>query len=279
MHKPFIAILFLFLFLSGLHSVAQPGSSSGAEVRPAFTQFKLIAHRGGITEGKFNEYDPRSIQAAIDSGYWMLEIDVRPTKDHQLVVHHDNDLKRIYGVPGRVEEMTLAQLKSVKALKGNYSPMTLEEVLQMMKGKIKIMVDLKPSEPAPWFNSRINDLLKKYDMLADALFLRNDVMSFYEGGKFGFRMSELDKIKQLVANHDKVINRYYLFDHGNRINAETARWCQKNNIPVCTSVNIGHYKMEDPFMGAKRDIEYLIKCGITLHQIDSDFDDFFPDPL
>jgi hypothetical protein len=72
-----------------------------------------------------------------------------------------------------------------------------------------------------------------------------------------------------------VVDKYYLFDHGNRINAETARWCQKNNITVCSSVNIDHYKMEDHYMGAKRDIEYLNKCGITIHQIDSDYDDFF----
>lgn len=243
--------------------------------RHQFSNYKLIAHRGGIVEGKYNEYDPRSIQAAIDSGYWMLEIDVRPTKDNKIIVNHDADLLRVYGISKRIDSMTLAELKSIKALKGNYSPMTFEEVLQVMQGKVKIMVDLKPNKPEPWFNIEINNLLKKYNMLNDAFFLRNDVMQYYDGAKFGFRVSEIDTIKKLMNQDIDVVNKYYLFDHGNRINAETARWCQKNNITVCTSVNIDHYRMEDHYMGAKRDIEYLNKCGITIHQIDSDYDDFF----
>jgi len=240
-----------------------------------FSNFNLIAHRGGIVEGLYNEYDPRSIQAAIDSGYWMLEIDVRPTKDNQLIVNHDADLIRIYGISNKIDSMTLAELKLIKALKGNYSPMTFEEVLLLMKGKVKIMVDLKPSKPAPWFNKEINRLLKKHNMLDDAFFLRNDIMQYYDGGKFGFRVSEIEIIKNLMLQDKNVVDKYYLFDHGNRINAETARWCQKNNITICSSVNIDHYKMEDHYMGAKRDIEYLNKCGITIHQIDSDYDDFF----
>lgn len=277
MVKALLPFIFCLLWHFDASAQANTAGSGLSEVRPAFAKYKLIAHRGGIVEGRFNEYDPRSIKAAIDSGYWMLEIDVRPTRDHQLVVHHDNDLERIYGVSGRVENLTLSELRSLKAMKGDYHPMTFEEVLQMMKGKVRIMVDLKPSDPAPWFNRSVNELLKKYGMLEDALFLRNDVMSFYDGGRFGFRMSEIDRIKALVANHDPVIKRYYLFDHGNRINAEAARWCQKNNIPVCTSINFGHYKLEDPYKGAKRDAGYQVQCGIIMHQIDSDFDDFFLD--
>jgi hypothetical protein len=66
-----------------------------------------------------------------------------------------------------------------------------------------------------------------------------------------------------------------MFDHGNRLNAESVRWCQKNNIMVCASVNFGHYTLEDPVNGAKRDIEYLRKSGVRIFQIDSDFDAFF----
>ncbi len=54
-----------------------------------YNGYKLIAHRGGIVEGKYDEFDPASIQAAIDQGYYMLEIDVRETRDGVLIVHHD----------------------------------------------------------------------------------------------------------------------------------------------------------------------------------------------
>ena len=29
----------------------------------------MVAHRGGIVEGKYNEFDPASIRTAIDQGY------------------------------------------------------------------------------------------------------------------------------------------------------------------------------------------------------------------
>jgi len=244
-------------------------------IDPKFKKYKLVAHRGGICEDIYEEYDPRSIKAAIDSSYYMLEIDVRATKDSVLVVNHYDELKITYGLDKNISAMTLAEFKKIKAQKGGYNPLTLEEVLQMMKKKdVKIMVDLK-LETTVWYNKKINAMLKKYDMLKDAVFLRNDVIDLYDGGKFGFRMSEMDKIKKMVAEGKDVANKYYLFDNGNKINADAARWCQKNNILVCPSVNFGHYTLEDPKTGAKRDIEYLIKSGVTMFQIDSDFDAYF----
>jgi hypothetical protein len=112
-------------------------------------------------------------------------------------------------------------------------------------------------------------------MLQDALFIRNDVSSFYDGGLFGFRMAELESMKKRIAAGEDIKNKYFLFDHGNRLNAESVRWCQLNNILVCVSVNFGHYSMEDPIFGAKRDIEYLKKSGVKIFQIDSDFDAYF----
>jgi hypothetical protein len=52
--------------------------------------------------------------------------------------------------------------------------------------------------------------------------------------------------------------------------------CQSVSIPVVPSVNFGHYRIENPKRGAKRDIEFLKECGVTQFQIDSDFDDWLP---
>ena len=260
--------LFIFLIIAVTQTQAQSAN-------PKFQKYKLVAHRGGICEDLFEEYDPRGIKAAIDSGYSMLEIDVRATMDSVLVINHYDELKITYGLDKNISSMTYAELKKIKAIKGGYCPIAFDDLLQLMKkNNVKIMVDLK-LETTPWYNKKINDMLKKYDMLRDAVFLRNDVIGFYDGGKFGFRMNEMDKIKKMIKEGKDVANKYYLFDNGNRINAEAARWCQKNNILVGPSVNLQHYTLEDPFKGAKRDIGYLIKCDVTMYQIDSDFDDFF----
>lgn len=242
-----------------------------------FSNYKLIAHRGGITENVFDEFDPRSIQAAIDSGYWMLEIDVRPTADKQIILHHDGTLKRIYGIDKRPEDLTLNELKKLKTSKGGYAPQTLEEITANCQGKIRFMVDVKPESAQPWFYSELVRILEKYNMLESAFFIRNDIEPFIKKGMYGFRMSELPEMKKRMANGENINKKYYLFDHGNRINAEAARWCQQNNIEVCTSVNVGHYQFEPHRISAQRDIDYLKKSGVLIFQIDSEYDQFLKD--
>ncbi len=240
-----------------------------------FRQHRLVAHRGGIVEDLFDEFDPRSIEAAIDSGYWMLEIDVQPTADKQVIVHHDRTLQRIYGDHKTASEMTLAELKKLKAKNGGYAPMTFAEVAAMCRGKVHFMVDIKPEKPEAWFCAAIGEALVENQLLQGAYFIRNDLRAAFDGGKYGFRMAEVEEMKKRLAAGEDIAASYYLFDHGNRINAETARWCQKNSIEVCASVNVGHYRQEFHLEGARRDIEYLRKCGVTVFQIDSPYDAFF----
>jgi glycerophosphoryl diester phosphodiesterase len=240
-----------------------------------FKDYRLAAHRGGIIEDIYDEYDPRSIQAAIDSGYWMLEIDVQPTEDHHIIVHHDYNLERIFGIDKKSTEMTLTELKKLQAIHGGYAPLTFDEVVKICEGRIRFMMDLKPGNPEPWFNAEIKRVLEAYDMLDETYFIRDELKTFYQKGKYGFRMYEVDKMRARLISGENIAAHYYLFDHGNRINAEVARWCQKNHIEICASVNVGHYRMEHHFNGAMRDIDYLKKSGVTLFQIDSQYDDFF----
>ncbi len=240
-----------------------------------FSAYRLAAHRGGITEGIFDEYDPTSIMAAIDSGYWMLEVDLRPTADKQIVVHHDKDLKRIYGVDKDVSELTMAELKELRATKGGYAPLSFDELVAVTKGKVRFMVDVKPRDPEQWFIEQIKLTLEENNILHETYFIRNDLRKYFGKGKYGFRMHEAMAMKERLDSGENIAAHYYLFDHGNVINAQAARWCQKNAIDVCASVNVGHYRMEDHYMGARRDIEYLKKSGVTMFQIDSPYDSFF----
>jgi len=153
--------------------------------------------------------------------------------------------------------------------------MTFEELAHKCQGKKRIMMDIKPSQPEAWFCEEINSVLEKYNMLVDAYFIRNDVRPFFKKGKFGFRLNEAEEMRERLRQGEDVAAHYYLFDHGNRINAEVARWCQRNSIDVCASVNIGHYKMEEHRAGARRDIQHLKSCGVTMYQIDSDYDQHF----
>src|SRR5262249_23480542 len=66
--------------------------------------YKLIAHRGGIVDDQHPENSPGSLQTAIARGYWMVEVDIRRTKDGEAVLQHDANFQRFYGDPRNIED-------------------------------------------------------------------------------------------------------------------------------------------------------------------------------
>ena len=99
-----------------------------------------IGHRGA------RAYEPentlRSFKKALEIGVDAVEFDVRKTKDNQLVVIHDADVKRTTDGEGLVSELTLEEIKGFSAEKGEKIP-TLKEALDFLDNKAKIVIELK----------------------------------------------------------------------------------------------------------------------------------------
>lgn len=71
-----------------------------------------IAHRGGASEAPENTLP--AFERAVELGYRYLETDVHATADGVVVAFHDDDLMRTCGRPGRIHEMTWAELSTVR---------------------------------------------------------------------------------------------------------------------------------------------------------------------
>jgi glycerophosphoryl diester phosphodiesterase len=99
-----------------------------------------IGHRGA------RAYEPentlRSFKKALEIGVDAVEFDVRKTKDDQLVVIHDANVKRTTDGTGLVSELTLEEIKRFSADKGEKIP-TLKEALDFLDKKVKIVIELK----------------------------------------------------------------------------------------------------------------------------------------
>jgi glycerophosphoryl diester phosphodiesterase len=99
-----------------------------------------IGHRGA------RAYEPentiRSFKKALEIGVDAVELDVRKTKDNQLIVIHDADVKRTTDGKGLVNELTLKEIKALSTEKDEKIP-TLEEVLDFLNKKVKILIELK----------------------------------------------------------------------------------------------------------------------------------------
>jgi len=196
-----------------------------------YDRYRLIAHRGGIVEGVYNEFDPASIQAAIDQGYYMLEIDVRATKDGILIVHHDSDFSRFFNDPRRVNECTWEDVKTIKSVKGNYHPLSFEEVCKMCTGKVKMMIDAKVSPEAPDFYHKLGAIMEKYNLIQGAYFINNEARNYFWGrAKFLFRANEANTVIEKYRKGEDVSCHYFLFDDGAKLTSSLIKMCQSAYI-------------------------------------------------
>lgn len=100
----------------------------------------IIGHRGAA--GYEPENTLRSFRKAIEIGVDWIELDVRQTADGHLVVIHDDTVDRTTNGHGRIREMSLTELKNLDAGKGDRVP-TLEEVINLAKGRVKMIVEIK----------------------------------------------------------------------------------------------------------------------------------------
>ena len=114
-------------------------------------QIKLIAHRGDVSKGVENSLE--ALEAAAKEKAAYAEMDILLTKDHQFVVMHDYNLKRLAGVDKDVKDMTLAEVQGLKIQQDGHTshiPSFEEYVKRAKELKTKLLVELKPhgGEPA-----------------------------------------------------------------------------------------------------------------------------------
>jgi glycerophosphoryl diester phosphodiesterase len=109
----------------------------------------IIAHRG--YRAKYPENTLASFRASIDAGVQMIELDVMLSKDRKVVVIHDGTLDRTTNGYGSVDGCTIKELKALDAgswfqsrFAGERIP-TLEEVLEDVKGRAMINIEIKTS--------------------------------------------------------------------------------------------------------------------------------------
>lgn len=99
-----------------------------------------IGHRGA------RAYEPEntllSFKKALELGVDAVELDVRRTKDGEIVVIHDAKVDRTTNGKGPVSELTLREIKQLVTEKGEKIP-TLEEALDFLDKKVKILIELK----------------------------------------------------------------------------------------------------------------------------------------
>jgi glycerophosphoryl diester phosphodiesterase len=87
---------------------------------------------------------------------------VRLTRDREVVVFHDRALKRLTGATGRIEERTLAEVRALRLLRTREQIPLLREVLDLVHGRVPLLVELKPTLVWPALERAVTRALDGY---------------------------------------------------------------------------------------------------------------------
>ncbi len=129
----------------------------------------VTAHRGAKVSAPENTM--AAFRAAMEAGADYIELDVQHTLDGQIVVLHDADFMRMGGDPRKIAVLTGAEVSGIDigrkygtAFTGEHAP-TLEEVIDLVRGQMKINIELKYNVPDSTLAPAVIELLRRKDFM------------------------------------------------------------------------------------------------------------------
>lgn len=231
-------------------------------------QLGVSAHRGNSKLAPENTL--ATFQKILEIGVDFIEIDVRTSKDGQLLILHDGNLNRTTNGVGPMKDFTLAELKKLSAGKGfgeefqNERIPTLAETVSLIaawnaqhKRKSNLYVDCKDVQPKP-----LIEQLSTHKMLKNAIFYGSDdfllsLKNIYPKAKL---LPALDSPNEIKMKAEKL--KPYAFDvRWNILNDSLVNAIHQQNIKVFSDV-LG-------FTDTPQNYQKAVKMGMDVIQTDN----------
>lgn len=118
------------------------------------------AHRGLHNE-KRAENSMSAFCAAVEAGYG-IELDVRLSRDGELVVFHDDTLSRVTGVEGKVIDFTYDELSKIHLSGTEDTVPRFLDVLALVDGRVPLLVEIKEDAGDSAVSTKTAEILSEY---------------------------------------------------------------------------------------------------------------------
>ena len=163
-----IFVLLCCVFVIGICGLFTLGASASPEVYKMLSNYvdsevTITSHRGYSAKAPENTLP--SFEAAIEANADCAELDVQMTKDGVVMLTHDTNLKRTTGKDANIYDLTYEQVRKLDAgaffsekFSGTKIP-TLQEVMDLCKGKIRLNIEIKASDQSPGLESKVAQLI------------------------------------------------------------------------------------------------------------------------
>ncbi len=146
----FIFILYLFMIMPAL---------GRKKATVEFARYRY-AHRG-LHGDAVAENSLTAFKKAVERGYG-IELDVRLSRDGELVVFHDDTLERVTEERGRVDSKDYSELSKIR-LSGTEDTVPLfTEVLSLVDGRVPLLIEIKEDAGKYAVTEKLLEIIKDY---------------------------------------------------------------------------------------------------------------------
>ena len=170
-----------------------------------------IGHRG--SKGYIAENTLESINHAILLGVDGIEIDIFKCLSGELVLSHENNLKRLTGKSAQLEKLTLNQLKKFLVF-GKYKIPTLTDILTIIKTPLFVNIELKGLNIAQATSKIISDI-----STSNSWSLEHFIVSSFNWDELE-RFRSIDKNTPVGVLVSKSMSINEAIEFGKKINAQ-----------------------------------------------------------
>jgi glycerophosphoryl diester phosphodiesterase len=134
---------------------------------------EITGHRG--TKVRAPENTLSAVRHAIAEGADFAEIDVQTTADGVVVLFHDDDFMRVASLNRRLRDINYSELKDIDVgswfapeFSSERIP-TLQEVIDLARGRIKLNIELKYTWPDPTLTEKVVNIIRQNSFSSDCV--------------------------------------------------------------------------------------------------------------
>ena len=220
---------------------------------------KIIAHRGIYNNIDIPENSLLAFKRALKLNY-PIELDINITKDNVLVAFHDNNLLRMTGINKNINDITYKEVKELSLLNTKEKIPTLTEVLNLTKGKVMLLIEIKKSNKYKILTNKLINILNNYKgqyMIQSfdyrsIIYLKNNYPNIKRGlliHSSKYKLYQFISTKILInickvnfiSISKKLVNRHYLNKYPTYIwtiksNKKKKKYIDKYNGYICDNL-------------------------------------------
>lgn len=215
---------------------------------------EITAHKGNVIIAIENTLE--ALEIAAEQGAHYAEIDIQQSKDGQLFLFHDTNLKRIAGINKPIKNLTYDEISKIDIsfygggkLKGSKIPLLKDAIILAKDKDIKLNIELKTNTNNETVAKELVSILEEYNFIYNCVVtsfnydLLQEVKKINPRVKIGYLMylikGDLNKLNVDFISIEETIATKKIIDDAHTLGMEVHIWTVNDKDNIERFINLG----------------------------------------